>query len=245
MLIDQEKCIGCGKCRPFCTAKAIVIHPKNKETGAKARAEIVRDECVECHVCLRSGICPTDALVGEELDYPRVIRRHFSDPIYTHPGTDIPGRGTEEMKTNDVTGRFKPGYIGVGLEFGRPGVGLRLKEVEKGFARLLPLGVELEPNNPLTLLIDDRKTGRLKEEVRNEKVLSAIIECACPVDKVQEVFAAVTEIAKEINTVFSLDVISKVEPDGSIPCIEEMEKAGLTRSANAKMNLGLGRPFVA
>lgn len=243
MLIDQEKCIGCGKCKPFCTVGAIENYAKDKETGQKAYSEIIRDECVECHVCLRAKVCPTEAIIDEELDYPRIIRRHFSDPIYTHPGTDIPGRGTEEMKTNDVTGRFPVGYIGLGLEFGRPGIGLRLKELEKGLEVLLPLGIELEPNNPMTQLMVDPDTPKLKAEVREEKVLSAIIECLVPVEKAQAAFAAIKEIAGKIDTVFSLDVISKVEADGSLPNIVEMEKAGITRSVNGKMNLGVGRPF--
>jgi len=243
MIIDQEKCIGCGKCRPYCTAGAIVNHPKDKGTGRKAFSEVIRDECVECQVCLRAEVCPTQAIVEEELSYPRILRRAFSDPIYTHEGTDIPGRGTEEMKTNDVTGRFKEGMIGVGLEFGRPGICLRLKETEKALGKLLPLGVQVEPHNPLTQLIADFKTGRLKEEVREEKVLSAIVEMIVPQAKVQEVLAAVKEVAAEVETVFSLDMISKVEADGALPCIREMEKAGLKRSVNGKVNLGLGKPF--
>ncbi len=35
------------------------------------------------------------------------------------------------MKTNDVTGRVKRGEIGVGLEFGRPGMASRLSDLEK------------------------------------------------------------------------------------------------------------------
>ncbi|MCO5761281.1 MAG: hypothetical protein NHG36_07190, partial [Chromatiaceae bacterium] len=91
-------------------------------------------------------------------------------PVYTHKGTDIPGRGTEEMKTNDVTGRFKDGFIGIGLEFGRPGIGTRFREAEKAIKKLVPLGIHLEPNNPLTQLIANPRTGELNPEILDEKV---------------------------------------------------------------------------
>jgi hypothetical protein len=55
--------------------------------------------------------------------------------------------------------------------------------------------------------------------------------------------AVVRKIADEVDTVFSLDVIGKVAPDGSIPAELEMRKAGLSPSFNGKVNVGLGRPL--
>ena len=43
-------------------------------------AHIDLDQCVECGVCKRIEICPTDAIVEEELSWPRSIRRLYSDP---------------------------------------------------------------------------------------------------------------------------------------------------------------------
>ncbi len=83
----------------------------------------------------------------------------------------------------------------------------------------------------------------MRKEVLNEKVLSAIIEFTIPIERVQEIFSAVKEIAREIDTVFSLDLICKVAPNGGIPIIAEIEKAGLVRSLNGKVNVGLGRPL--
>ena len=243
MIIDRMTCVGCGACVPYCPVGAIIFHKKNKKLEQKAVAEIDRDECVECCVCHRAKVCPSGSILKEVLEMPRVIRAFFSDPWFNHPGTDIPGRGTEEMKTNEVTGRFKQGEIGFGLEFGRPGVGCRLKETEPAIAKLTRVGVLLEPKNPLTQLIEDPKTGRLRSDVREEKVLSAFVEAVTPLSKAQQVFQAVFEIAELTQTVFSLGVIGTVNADRAFPHIDEMKKAGLSPSINGKTNLGLGRPL--
>ncbi len=243
MLIDKDACTGCGKCVPYCPMEAIIWHKKDKAKGTKPFADIDLEECVECSVCFRAGVCATDAIHEQELAWPRILRKAFSDPLYVHKGTGVPGRGTEEMKTNEVTGRFLDGYIGVGMEFGRPGTGSRFKETEKAIRKLTEMGIELEPLNPLTQLIDNKSTGELKKEILNEKVLSAIVECIIPIERAQEVFAEIMKIAKEIDTVFSLDLICKVDLDGHVPLIGELERAGMLRSINGKVNVGLGRPL--
>jgi len=73
--------------------------------------------------------------------------------------------------------------------------------------------------------------------------LSAIVEFIAPVERAQEIFAAVREIAKEVDTVFSLDLISKAAPGGSLPVALEAKKAGIRLSVNGKVNVGLGRPL--
>jgi NAD-dependent dihydropyrimidine dehydrogenase PreA subunit len=243
MKIERETCTGCGSCVPYCPVEAIILHQRDKITKAKAFAEIIYDECVECAVCFRSKACPTDSIQKDDLTMPRLIRAFFSDPWFSHPGTDIPGRGTEEMKTNEVTGRFREGFVGLGLEFGRPGLGCRLKDVEPAIRKLIPLGVTLEPCNPLTEIIEDMVGGHIREDVRNEKVLSAIVEAVIPIEQCQAVFSAVKELSHEVQTVFSVGVICKVATDGGNPALVEMGKAGLEPSLNGKMNLGLGRPL--
>lgn len=241
MQIDREVCTGCGKCVPYCPLQAIIWHKKEK--GQKPYSEIDREKCVECFVCYRSNVCSVEAIQEEKLTWPRILRRAFSDPLYVHEGTDVPGRGTEEMKTNDVTGRFRDGFIGIGMEFGRPGTGTYFRDTEKAIRKLVQMGISLEPLNPLTQLISNPQTGELKKEILNERVLSAIVEFTIPIEKAQEVFQAIKEIAQEIDTVFSLDLICKVGPGGEIPLLREIEKAGLFRSVNGKVNVGLGRPL--
>src|SRR3979490_309335 len=69
---------------------------------------------------------PTAAFEPDELSWPRIVRRAFSDPRVPHESTGVEGRGTEEVKTNDVSNRVKVGEVGFTIEFGRPGVGAGL-----------------------------------------------------------------------------------------------------------------------
>jgi hypothetical protein len=205
---------------------------------------IDEDECVECSVCLRSGCCPADALYQPELVWPRTVRKNFSDPLKIHPETRIPGRGTEEMKTNEVTGRYRRGTYGMAFELGRPGVGARFHDVQKVAQALAALGIVFEENNPVTKLMLDRKTGRINPEVLNEKVLSAIVEFLLPAERLPEVLAVVDRVAREIDTVFSGDIISRVAADGSVPYLQALQGRRFL-SINGKSNVGLGRPLAA
>ncbi|MGE5849461.1 MAG: DUF362 domain-containing protein, partial [Candidatus Methylomirabilota bacterium] len=128
MQIDHGKCVACGNCIPVCPMGAIYVDP------VVNRATVNLDECVECYTCHRGmskehlnptvirtirgllklfrirfdpepDVCPTDAITPHDLTWPRVVRRAFSDPVVPHEATGVHGRGTEEVKTNDVTGR--------------------------------------------------------------------------------------------------------------------------------------------
>jgi len=206
-------------------------------------AVIDQDECVDCGVCLRADICPVDCIVFEEAPWPRSLRVAFSDPTVEHKTTKIAGRGTEEGKTNDVTGRFQRGWVGMGLEFGRPGIGTHFRDVDKVSQALAKLGVQFEPANPVTFLMDDVKTGKINEEVLDEKVLSAIIECLFPIGKLKDVLMTVKKVAKEVDTVFSVECIQRAEPDGSFPLEKILSDLNIPRYINGKSCVGLGRPL--
>ncbi len=235
MKIDQDLCTACQSCVPYCPMGAIV--ERNDQIV------IDDDECVECEICQRAGVCATDALFMEELAWPRVLRSQFSNPLITHPDTQVPGRGTEEMKTNDVTGRFKPGRAGMAAELGRPGLGSRFRDVEKVAMAVARLGVTFEPHNPVTFLMTDKLTGKLREDVLDEKVLSAIVEFEIQVDRVDQALLALKEAAAQIDTVFSVDLASRTAGDQSHPAAVKARAAGLCPSENGKTCVGLGRPL--
>jgi hypothetical protein len=223
----------------------IMHFERDRKNPTRIYYVIDEDECVECSVCLRSGCCPTEALFQPDLVWPRTVRKNFSDPLKIHPETRIPGRGTEEMKTNEVTGRYRRGMYGMAFELGRPGVGARFHDVEKVAKALAALGLAFEENNPVTKLMVDRKKGVINPEVLNEKVLSAIVEFMIPTDRLPEVLAVLDRVSQEIDTVFSGDIISRVGEDGSVPYVTAIADRGRFLSINGKSNVGLGRPLAA
>ena len=239
MKIDKEKCMGCEACLPYCPVRAIEMV---EEAGVTV-AEVDQEECVECSVCLKSGVCPVEAIYMPELKWPRLIRASFSNPSSTHRSVSEEGRGTEEMKTNDVTGRFWKGVTGVMVEMGRPGIGTTFRELQTVSMALGRMGVEFEIGNPVTALMKDRGTGEISEEVLSQKVLSAIIEFRVGNDRLGEVLKRLKEISTSLNTVFSLSVASRVNEDGNIPALSIARKAGFFTGPNTKTNVGLGRPL--
>jgi len=232
MRIRKEKCNGCGRCVYLCPVQAIEL--------IENKAELNKELCVECYVCYRDANCPTKAIKPDRLKWPRVIRNPFSSVIAFHKLTGIPGRGTEEMKTNDVTERFKFGEIGVSIEVGRPGVGTKLKNIELFTQKLTPLGVKYEKMSPVTAILNEDQIT-IKNELLDEKVLSCIIEFKISEEKLPQILEILKEVEKEIDTVFSVGVISRVKNNNPFPIIEDLEKRGFPVEPNAKINIGLGR----
>ena len=263
MKIDPQKCVACGNCLPVCPMGAIYIDPSAN------RARINSDECVECFTCYRGmskehlnpvlvrairktaqffrfrfdpepDICPTDALVPEELSWPRLVRRAFSDPQVPHESTGIHGRGTAEVKTNDVTDRVKQGEAGFVVEFGRPGIGARFREIERVTRALAELDVEFESSNPVTSLMTDPARGFIRPEILDEKVLSAIVEIKTKLEDVPRVMKRIKELSRELATVVSVGVSTRCGGAGEDRLGEILEREGYP-TYRGKTNLGLGR----
>jgi ferredoxin len=240
MRIDIEKCVGCGRCVSYCPVGAIQLF-QDERNPKKKKSRVDEDECVECGVCLRAQVCKPQAIYLPELNWPRVVRRAFSDPMVEHKETGVPGRGTEEMKTNEVTGRFKRGAWGMAVEVGRPGIGARLKDLETIAMALAKKGIVFEPRNPVTFLFGDVKTGKLKPELRNEKVLSAIIEFEVKPNQLEGVLQSLIDVSGKVETIFSVDLISFPEEREKAPALEVAKQLRFPIYPNGKVNLGLGR----
>ncbi len=263
MKVDDRKCAGCGNCVSVCTMGAISIRD--------GKSYVEQDACVECGTCRRflvsedlspglvrlvrallkrarmiydapPDICPTGALYQPEIEWPRSVRQVFSDPGAVHEATGVGGRGTEEVKTNDVTGRIGPGEAGLVIELGRPGIGSRFHDVQTMAVALAGAGAIFEPGNPVTHLMTDPSKGSIRPDILDEKVMSAILEIKCDLDRVPALLEAVHRTGREIATVCAVAISGKCGPDGEIPYADMVPAGKFTMSLQAKTNLGLGRP---
>ncbi len=263
MRIDPKKCVACGNCVAVCPMGAIVVDPTIN------RAVVNTDECVECYACFRGmsmerlnpsvvrglrkvlsyvrlrfdpepDVCPTSAIIPDELSWPRTIRRAFSDVTATHESTGIQGRGTEEVKTNDVTNRLLLGNVGFTVELGRPGIGVRFRDVEQVTRTLAEAGVAFEEKNPVTSLMTDRASGALNPEVLDEKVMSVIVEFAVPAERTRDALRLLKRAATSISTVMAIGVSVRCDENGDTD-VEEIFAAEGYESLRAKTNLGIGR----
>lgn len=239
MYINQEKCISCGRCIPYCPRAAIL-----NNNGATT---IDMELCVECGVCERFAKCPKEAIYNVHLEAPRAYRKAFSDPFGKHENTALKhaGRGTEEVKTNDVTGVVSSlDPVSFAIEMGRPSVGSTFADLEKLTMTVAPFAIDFEVNNPTTALIIDKKAGKIDPSVLGESIMSAIIEFSCPVKNIKPMLVEIEKASKQIDTVFSMCIICRVDEEtNTIPARAIIDELGIdVDQTSAKTNMGLGRP---
>lgn len=264
MIINQKKCVACGNCVAVCPMSAIFVDTE------KNRANIDNDACVECGTCYRGmstenlnptmvrtirkiaklfrfrfepepDVCPTGAFEMNELEMPRLIRQIFSDPVVEHKSTGIKGRGTEEVKTNDVRLRVDTGEVGYTIEFGRPGVGVRFSDIQEMTRALAKHAVTFEKNNPITHLMTNVTKGDLRADILNEKILSAIVEIKTDINMVEKVLSIVREVNKLIDTVTAVGISTRCDEEGEDMVLSPLlDELGYLHY-RAKTNMGLGR----
>jgi NAD-dependent dihydropyrimidine dehydrogenase PreA subunit len=237
-MIDVTKCTKCYLCFYACPVEAISL---NTESNDKRVPTINSERCIECGVCIR--ICPPKAISRSELYYPYTFKL-LSDPALPKI-TGIPGRGTDEVKTNDVSGRYRRGEIGLTIDVGRPNVTTTLADVIKILKALELAGVELEEENPQSKILEDLKLGRLRyEDLSRVRLMSMVIEGKTKIENLRKVIEALKEVEKEVNTVFSVGIICRINDDFTIPCYEILKELNINVMPFAKVNLGLGRPLI-
>jgi ferredoxin len=263
MRIDPQKCVACGNCVQVCPMGAISID------STINRARVNADECVECYTCYKGmsmehlnptfvrairsllkmfrlrfdpepDVCPTSAIVPDDLTWPRIVRRAFSDPQVPHESTGVHGRGTEEVKTNDVTNRVQIGEVGYVVEFGRPTIGVRFRDIEQMTMELARLGIEFESKNPVTHMMQDRGTGKLRDDILNEKILSAIVEFKTSIESMPSVLRRIDEVSKRLDTVVAVGVSTRCDDHGESALDPLLVEEGF-QYVRGKTNLGMGR----
>jgi len=191
-------------------------------------------------------VCPENVIYAQDLtNFYKQLQHVLSDPVETHAVTGVTGRGTEEVKTNDVSGRFRKGEVGLSIDMGRPGMGVYLRDAERVAMAAAKAGFELAPpeDTPIAAIMEDLKTGKLVGECLDYRLLSVIIEGKCKEEKLKDVLNALQVVQDEIDTVFSLGLISRVDESGLCQSLSVLGELGIPQPYRGKVNVGLGRPL--
>ena len=100
--------------------------------------------------------------------------------------------------------------------------------------------MHFEKKNPVTSLMSDVATGTLREDIMDEKVMSAIVEIKVPVERTEEIIRLVWEVEKQLDTVVALGVGTRCDEDGEENVVAPiLERLGY-KLERAKTNIGLG-----
>lgn len=237
MKIDVEKCIGCKACHPYCTVGAIFA--EKREGGQKS--VVNQEECVECGACVRSEICPKDAIYMPELSWPRSVRPQFGNPYFGHPQGGHGAPPAPDMKLNDLHGKIKAGSTDVTVEVGRPGVSTSFRDVETVCTALVGAGVRLDPGCAAASVMEDVETGRLKADILGERALNVMIQFRVPDERLPDALRALEGASSLVDTVFSVSVSNRVEGDGVARVLSLATGTGFRSRPHTKTNVGLGR----
>ncbi|MDD6211561.1 MAG: 4Fe-4S dicluster domain-containing protein [Clostridiales bacterium] len=113
-VIDQDKCVKCGKCVESCPYNAIIRQerPCAKACGMDAirsdengRACIDHEKCVSCGMCLVS--CPFSAIVDKGQIYQTILALKSDVPVYAIVAPAVAGQFGPEMKPEKIRPAFQ------------------------------------------------------------------------------------------------------------------------------------------
>lgn len=113
-VIDQDKCIKCGKCISVCPYHAIVKmeRPCAKACGMKAigsdelgRAKIDQEKCVSCGMCLVN--CPFGAISDKAQIFQLIQAIKSEDPVYAIVAPAVVGQFGPKLTSRKLRAGFK------------------------------------------------------------------------------------------------------------------------------------------
>jgi len=117
---------------------------------------------------------------------------------------------------------------------GRPSTSARFTDVETIAKVVIAHGAKLETQNPSAIIFEENNPGIIKEEFRNERALSVIIEAMIEPEELPGLLKDLKEAQKNVETVFSVDVITRMS-DGEIPTDKLLEEAGVNAALTARL----------
>ena len=118
-VIDQDKCIKCGKCIQACPYQAILRleRPCAKACGMKAirsdefgRADINQDKCVSCGMCLAN--CPFGAIADKAQIFQTIQAIRSDVPVYAAIAPAVEGQFGPELTAR----KLRPAFQALGFE---------------------------------------------------------------------------------------------------------------------------------
>ena len=113
-VIDQDKCIKCGKCVSVCQYSAIVKQerPCAKACGMNAirsdelgRADIDQEKCVSCGMCLAN--CPFGAIADKAQIFQTIQALKSDTPVYAAIAPAIAGQFGAKLTPGKIRSAFK------------------------------------------------------------------------------------------------------------------------------------------
>lgn len=113
-VIDQDKCIKCGKCINACAYNAIIRleRPCAKSCGMDAihsdeygRAEIDQDKCVSCGMCLAN--CPFGAIADKAQIFQTIQAIKSDVPVYAAIAPAVVGQFGPKLTSNKIRSAFQ------------------------------------------------------------------------------------------------------------------------------------------
>lgn len=232
-MLVTSACRGCGSCVPLCPQGAIRLQPGNE----RKRAVIDQEHCMECGVCLDSGVCTFGAL--REGDTLRdTVRRLFGRmaPVTLKKEKSSGRTGSWDVKTCDSGRPLPAGEAIIRVELGRPEGGVTLVQAERLRQALLQQGYQPEEQRAYQTMLELLGPEALEQEAGGIRVLSVCLEYRCEPDRLVclldfvEDWAQQQRVRYRVNALFSPGLLPKIR--------EILEQNGRSFGLRCKCNLG-------